>query len=311
MAFCSNCGAQLQGDAKFCGNCGKAAAAAQLAATVEPVETSPAAAEPVAVAQPPATSIAAAESAPAAQAAQAVPASVAQPAAAVEPAAATSPATEEPAPAAEQAETTADSAEQAGLENEGGILRNWWARNKNIIAVAAVFLAIVLFMIIFGLVSGGGATAQYTTNSGSASAQTTQTQARQTKTPADFGAFGYYEKSDFIETNTNYITVWLYNTYREYNGDAKPLYKAFERYVNSLGYYVNSYTIFRSESLPKVEFLYGKNNSNISKTVELMNRYDADVAMALAGHNLFIVNYDKDTRLYWREQWPIIQYKIK
>jgi hypothetical protein len=305
MAFCSNCGAQLQGDAKFCGNCGKAAAAAQPAAAVEPVETSPAAAEPVAVAQPPATSIAAAESAPAAQAAQAVPASVAQPAAAVEPAAATSPATEEPALAAEQAETTADSAEQAGPENEGGILRKWWARNKKIIAVAAVFLAIVLFMLIFGLASGGGATAQYTTNSGSASAQTTQTQARQTKTPADFGAYGYYEKYDY---SIDDLGCWLYNTYREHNGDAKPLYKAFERYANSLGYYVDSYNIFRSESLPKEEFLYRTNDTVINFLVGLMDRYDADVAMLLVDfvdELVCIVNYDKNTRLYWQEQWPV------
>lgn len=233
---------------------------------------------------------------------------VEEPAAAVEPAV-TSTVAAEPVALAQQVEPVSMPAQsvqsiftraRAVGKKAVGVFRKW-SRKKKIIAVGALSLPmaiIVAIIVIYNTGGNSGQTGQYNYNS-----------------PSSYGAFGYYEKSDFItiETftgNKNIISYWLYNTYREHNGDGKPLYKAFERYANSLGYYVDSDNIYISGSLPKAEFIYRMSGTSTSSVVELMNRYDADVAMTVGVSRdnkdyVYIVNYDKDKRLYWQERWPL------
>jgi hypothetical protein len=118
------------------------------------------------------------------------------------------------------------------------------------------------------------------------------------KSPGNFYPYStpsYYEAEGYCIVEGVRFHYWLYNTYRDWNGDSSLLIKAFMDYAESLGYTVDYDNIIKASphtNFPNsVKAMMSAKNSDIAMTIA---RYDGSPAM-------LVHNYDaeKDNYATW------------
>jgi len=123
--------------------------------------------------------------------------------------------------------------------------------------------------------------------------------------PMDYGRthrWGYYEQDGYAIVLGRKVHYWLYNAYKEHDGDGTYLLgQVFPKWVEKLGYVIDF------DNIRKVS----PNTSLASSVKALMRQRGCDVSTTIwqgeSGDYLYVNDYDEDKNIYTTIIYPLVR----